>query len=195
MQGDDGLWRKLGLQEFISQFADPRFKKMIWHWLALREVDAVPLRGAVDPVKFQDSLAMVWLLERHEDGHYRYRLAGQTISEMHGGIRRGSDTASLFSPQSLDMFRPRWEAVLDGDQLVRAEGVVALADGERFSRVERLMLPLRSDDGTVSVILGATSYEKSPGATLTATAFPPTNIQHCPLKDIPLGSCPQTPKH
>lgn len=189
MLGAEGLWNELGLHRFISEFADLRFKQMLRYWLALRQEDAIPCRCAVDPVKFQDSLNMVWLMERHEDGHYRYRLAGQTIAEMHGGIRRGTDTASLFSPRALNMFRPRWEAVLDRDQLVRAEGVVLLADGQQVSRVERLMMPLRSDDGGVSVILGATSYEKPQGSGLTATEFPPTNIQYCSLEGIPLDAC------
>lgn len=189
-QDAGGVWSELALGQFLSRFADPRFKAMIGHWLALRQDDAIPRRGAVDPVQFKDSLDMVWLMERHADGHYRYRLAGETITAIHGGIRRGSDTASLFSPPALDMFRPRWEAVLDGGQLVRAEGVVVLAGGDQVSRVERLMLPLRSDDGDVSVILGATSYEMPRAPGLTTTDFPPTNIQCCSLKGIPLGACP-----
>ena len=187
MQGVDGLWSELELHQFVSAFANPRFNQMVHHWLALRQADAVPHRAAVDPTKFQESLDMVWLMERHADGRYRYRLAGQTISDMHGGIRRGSDTASLFSPESLEMFRPRWEAVLDQGQLVRAEGVVFLAEGQEISRVERLMLPLRADNGGVSVILGATSYEKPRGSSLTATDFPPTNIQYCSMDGVPLG--------
>jgi hypothetical protein len=161
---------------------------MIRYWLALRQKNEIPRRGEVDPSNFHDSLDMVWLMERHEDGHYRYRLAGQAIAEIHGGIQRGTDTASLFSREAIDMFRPRWEAVLDRGHLVRAEGSVLLSDGDQVSRVERLMLPLRSDDGCVSVILGATSYERPRGPGLISTDFPPTRIQYCPLGDIPLGT-------
>ncbi|MGD1877975.1 MAG: PAS domain-containing protein [Kiloniellaceae bacterium] len=188
MQDDGATWRKLDLQQFLSGFTDRRFERMIRHWLALRQRDAPPHRGAVDPAQFHDSLDMVWLMERHEDGHYRYRLAGQTIADIHGGIRRGTDTAMLFARPALDMFRPRWEAVLDRGHLVRAVGTVVLSDGDKVSQVERLMLPLRGDDGTVSVILGATSYERPQGFGLTTTDFPPTSIQYCPLDDIPLGS-------
>lgn len=188
MHGVGGLGRKLGLDEFLSGFADSRFRQMIRHWLALRQQDAVPHRGAVDPTRFHDCLDMAWLMERHEDGHYRYRLAGQAIADIHGGIRRGTDTASLFNPQALDMFRSRWEAVLDRGQLVRAEGIVLLAGGDQVSRVERLMLPLRSDNGEVSVILGATRYERPRGPGVTTTDFPLTDIQFCPLDDIPLGA-------
>jgi len=162
---------------------------MIRHWLALRQEEAVPRRGAVDPMQFKDCLDMVWLMERHADGHYRYRLAGEAITAIHGGIRRGTDTASLFSQPALDMFRPRWEAVLDGGQLVRAEGIVMLANGDETARVERLMLPLRADDGQVSVILGATNYARPRGPGLTTRDFPPTDIQCCPLDGIPLGAC------
>ncbi len=150
----------------------------------------MPHRGSVDPSHFRSCLDAVWLLERHADGRYRYRLAGQAIAEVHGGIRRGTDTSQLFSREALDMFLPRWEAVLDRGQLVRAEGIVQLAGGATTSRVERLMLPLRSDDGRVSVVLGATHYEKARGNDDIATAFPPTNIQCCPLNSIPLGACP-----
>jgi hypothetical protein len=189
MNDDRDLWRELEPHQFLSSFTDPRFEGLIRHWLALRQEDAIPRRGAVDPAKFHDCLDMVWLMERHDDGHYRYRLAGQAISDIHGGIRRGSDTASLFSRRAIDMFRPRWEAVLDRGRLVRAEGVVRLSDGDQVSSVERLMLPLQGDDGSVSVILGATSYERPRGGPGLITAdFPPTNIQYCPLNDIPLGT-------
>lgn len=189
MQGDGAVWSEVDLQQFLSGFTDARFEQVVRHWLALRQEDAIPHRGAVDPTRFRDLLTMAWLMERHADGHYRYRLAGQAIADIHGGIRQGTDTTSLFGPQALEMFRARWEAVLDGGQMVRAEGIVHLADGYQTSQVERLMLPLRGDDGEVSVILGATSYARPRAAShLTTRDFPPTNIQHCPLTDIPLGS-------
>lgn len=189
MQCDGSLWRDVDLGDFLAGFADARFRKVIRHWLALRQQDAVPHRGAVDPLQFHDSLDMVWLMERHADGHYRYRLAGQSITEIHGGIRRGSDTASLFNPLAIEMFQPRWEAVLDRGRLVRAEGVVRLSDGGAPARAERLMLPLRGDDGSVSVILGATNYDRSRGPGLTTTDFSPTDVQLCPVNGIPLGAC------
>lgn len=188
MQSDGAIWSELDLQAFLSRFADPRFEKLIRHWLALRQEDAIPHRGAVDPTKFHDLLGMVWLLERQQDGHYRYRLAGQTITEIHGGIRRGTNPAELFSPAAVDMFRLRWEAALDHGRLVRAEGIVRLSDGEQIAKIERLMLPLRGDDGSVSVVLGATNYDRPRGTCLTTTDFPPTDVQFCPMDDIPLGS-------
>jgi len=188
MHSDGAIWRELELHRFRSQFSDSRFEPVIRHWLALRQQDAVPHRSAIDPGKFKDSLEMTWLLERHSDGHYRYRLAGQAITDIHGGIRRGTNPAELFSPQAVDMFRLRWEAVLDRGQLVRAEGLVHLSDGVQVSRIERLMLPLRADDGGVSVILGVTNYERPQMPGLTTTAFPPTNVQYCPMDDVPLGS-------
>lgn len=189
MHGDKGVWSELELHRFLAKFADPRFERMIRHWLALHEEGGIPRRGAVDPTKFRDILDMVWLMERHADGHYRYRLAGQAICDIHGGIRRGTDTASLFSRQAVDMFRPRWEAVLDKGQIVRAEGIVMLAGGAQVSRVERAMLPLRSDDGEVSVILGATLYERPKAPGVTTTAFPPTNVQCCRPDGMPSGDC------
>ncbi len=190
MVGDGARWSQLELHEFCCAFKDPRFAHVIQHWLALQRNEGVPDRGAVDPVQFRDCLDMVWLLERHDDGHYRYRLAGQTIVEVHGGIQRGTDTSRLFTRESLAMFQPRWEAVLDRGQLVRAEGVVTLADA-KTSLVERLMLPLRSDDRKVSVVLGVTHYEKARVNKETAAAFPPTNIQCCPTVSIPSGTCTQ----
>ena len=190
MINDGAAWSELGFHDLFCRFTDSRFTQVIRHWLALRQNDEVPLRAVVDPTQFQRSLDMIWLLERHADGCYRYRLAGQTITAVHGGIRRGTDAALVFSKEALDMFQPRWEAVLDHGQMVRAEGIVSLADGAKKSRVERLMLPLRSDDGTVSVVLGATHYEKAREHDDIATAFPPTDIQCCPSSSIPLGACP-----
>jgi len=188
MQRDEADWTELELHNFLSRFADPRFEALIRHWLALREADAVPHRSAVDPTKFRDLLDSVWLLERHPDGHYRYRLAGQTITDIHGGVRRGTNPAELFSPAAVDMFKLRWEAALDHGKLVRAEGVVQLSDGYQTATIERLMLPLRGDDGSVSIVLGATNYKRPRRPDLTTTAFPPTDVQVCAFGEVPLGS-------
>ena len=190
MKTDEAAWSELGLHELLCAFKDSRFAQIIHHWLAVRADDGVPRRAAVDPTHFKSCLDMVWLLERHDDGHYRYRLAGQSITEIHGGIRRGTDTSLLFSRASLEMFQPRWKAVLDHGQLVRAEGIVTLADGTETSRVERLMLPLRSDNGAVSIVLGATHYEKACRNEGIVTDFPPTNMQCCPIDSLPIRACP-----
>ena len=187
MRRDGAVWSELDLQRFLSGFADSRLARIAQYCLALRQQGAIPHRSAIDPSRFKDSLDMVWLLERHQDGHFRYRLAGQTITEIHGGVRRGTNPAALFSPEAFDMFRLRWEAALD-DKLVRAEGIVRLSDGVETSKLERLMLPLRGDDGSVSVVLGATNYERPRGPGLTSTVFPPTDVQYCPLIELPPDS-------
>ena len=189
MTRDGALWSERGLHDLLCAFNDSRFAQIIRHWLALRQRDDVPCRCAIDPCQFGQSLDMVWLLERHGDGRYRYRLAGQNIVRMHGGgIRRGTEVSQLFSQESIAMFQPRWEAVLDRGFLVRAEGSVTLADGARSSHLERLMLPLRGDDGSVSVVLGATHYQNALEADGVATGFPPTDVQCCPTATIPLGA-------
>jgi len=132
VQSNPGPWSELELHRFMAEFGDSRFEQLVRYWLALSQEEAIPHRSSVDPAKFHNSLDMVWLMERHEDGSYRYRLAGQSISEIHGGIRRGTDTALLFPAQAIEMFRPRWEAVLDRGNLVRAEGFVRLSDGEQM---------------------------------------------------------------
>lgn len=44
------------------------------------------------------------------------------------------------------------------------------------------------NDGSVSVILGATHYDRSRGPGLTTTDFSPTDVQLCPMNGIPLGA-------
>lgn len=189
MTRDGALWSERELHDLLCAFKDSRFAQIIGHWLALRQNDQVPLRSAIDPCQFRQSLDMVWLMERHGDGHYRYRLAGQNIVRMHGGgIRRGTGVSELFGKESLAMFQPRWEAVLDRGLLVRAEGSVTLGGGAKTSRLERLMLPLRTDDNSVSVVLGATHYQDAVEADGVATSFPPTDIECCPATAIPLGA-------
>jgi len=187
MGRDGAAWNELDLHRFLTKFSDLRLERIVQYWLALYQQGTIPHRGAIDPSKFKDSLDMVWLLERHEDGHYRYRLAGQAITEIHGGVRRGTNPADLFSPEAVDMFRMRWEAALDHGKLVRAEGIVRLSDGIQTAKIERVMLPLCGDDGSVSVVLGATNYERPRGPGLTTTVFPPTDVHVCPLDDNPPG--------
>ncbi|GAB4362560.1 MAG: hypothetical protein Kow00114_17890 [Kiloniellaceae bacterium] len=188
MQRDGAEWSELDLQQFLTRFTDPRFEALIRHWLALRQQDTVPSRSAIDPSQFRSLLDSVWLLERHPDGHYRYRLTGQTITEIHGGLRRGTNPAELFRPEAVDMFRLRWEAAFDHGKLVRAQGFVQISDGEHTAAIERLMMPLRGDDGSVSIVLGATNYRRPRGSGLTTAIFPPTYVQVCAFGDLPLGS-------
>jgi hypothetical protein len=184
---DDSGWRELEPEEMFSAFVDLRLRNLLRYWLALRQEGRAPCRRDLDPSRFKDCLDMVWLLERHEDGRFRYRLAGQTIAEIHGGIRRGVDAATLFDPQALAMARRRWEGTLDG-QITRAEGCVRLAGSHRFTRLERVILPLRGDDGSVSTLLGATVYENRRWRDQTVAEFQMTQALACRLDRIAPGA-------
>jgi len=65
-------------------FTDPRLEQVYLYWRRKASGRAMPSRVDIDPIEIPKLLPDVMLVERHEDGRYRYRLIGTENTRAHG---------------------------------------------------------------------------------------------------------------
>jgi len=65
-------------------FTDPRLEQVYLYWRGKAAGRAMPSRADIDPIEIPKLLPDVMLVERHEDGRYRYRLIGTENTRAHG---------------------------------------------------------------------------------------------------------------
>jgi hypothetical protein len=67
-----------------SPFTDPRVEQVYRYWRGKAMGRAMPSRADIDPTEIPKLLSDVMLVERHDDGRYRYRLIGTENNRAHG---------------------------------------------------------------------------------------------------------------
>lgn len=130
----------------------PPIRQAEAYWTALfDECGGVPLRSSVDPRGLQGVLDHAFMLERRDDAGAMFRLSGQLLCRMAAQDLRGQPFLSLFC----DTAQPRLAAVLD--HMFEAPAVAQLAlhcVRAPVAAASMVLMPLRSDDGTIDRALG-----------------------------------------
>lgn len=137
---------------------DLRLRLLLRRWAEWREGNLVPKRSRVDPAAIKPCLPMIWMWRLNEarDGVV-CTLAGEEVNRAWGFSIIGRDPVSLWGPEAGGI-------VLD--RLIRAALIPALFHGRTGIvpaaasglTAERLILPLRNDDGSPFGIFGITMY-------------------------------------
>jgi hypothetical protein len=125
---------------------------LLAYWRSLSRTGLVPTRADFDPVAIRELLPQVFMLGRQAVGDYRFRLAGSTVAELHGHVKRGEAALPLWGEDDRVQVRAALESVVR-----RCEPVVVTALGEAgpFSlTLEILFAPLANADGEVDRLLG-----------------------------------------
>lgn len=135
------------------------------YWTALLGDDGVPRRSQIDPRGLENILEYTFILERIAPGLARFRLAGSHLSKIAGMEVRGMPLTAFFEPSSRHRITEELEKVFSEP----AVGEFALISKGKLGRVRlearMILLPLRSDLGDVSRILGILVSEGAIGAT------------------------------
>ena len=123
---------------------------LIDYWRGRLGDARVPARSTIDPTDFPALLPVVFIAERRPSGDVLFRLAGETVAELHGGPLAG---VSLLALWRHDHRRPLLAALqaslTDGRPLV----VGAAPEGSE-GRLELLFAPLSGPDGRADRFLG-----------------------------------------
>ncbi|QUJ77676.1 PAS domain-containing protein [Sulfitobacter albidus] len=119
------------------------------YWDALREGDVLPKRSQVDPRGIERALEYAFILERVTSGVARMRLAGSHLHDLMGMEVRGMTLTSLFEDGAQSRIAGLLEEVFQTP--ATAEIWMRRPQG---AEGRMLLLPLRSDLGDVSRILG-----------------------------------------
>lgn len=151
---DEGLGRILRLSEFGQPQPARILVGMRAYWDSLRQGRAVPARTDVTPLGLQGALDQAFILERVGPGGGRFRLAGRHLVDLLGMEVRGMPLCALMHPGSRGRLSDVLEAVFQGPQIAEIDLVSPGGYGCPELTARMLLLPLRSDLGDVTRVLG-----------------------------------------
>lgn len=123
------------------------------HWETLRIGNDLPLRSEIDPRQIPDVLDSLFIFERLNPDDLRVRIAGLTLCEMMGMEVRGQSPMTFFNDNARLRFSNIVGEVLSNPNVARL-GLDTVDKMGNEARAEMLLLPLRSDFGDVSRIIG-----------------------------------------
>lgn len=123
------------------------------YWEKLRKGRIAPYRAELDPRAFEDALENMFILEQLNPSQIRVRLAGMTLCEMMGMEVRGMPPEAIMAAPHRSGFSEHLHSVLNDPAIVELDLVTSGLDG-RDVDARMLLLPLRSDFGEVTRVLG-----------------------------------------
>ncbi len=124
------------------------------YWYGLRSGRVVPLRSEIDPRGIERALSYTFILERIAPGLARFRLAGTHLNELMGMDVRGMPFTSLFTPAARSTIMQRLEGVFDGPEVAELALFAEKGIGRPPMSAKVILLPLRSDLGEISRVMG-----------------------------------------
>lgn len=123
------------------------------HWDSLRINGELPLRADIDPRQIPDVLDSLFIFERLNPLDVRVRVAGLTLCEMMGMEVRGQSPMSFFDQSTRQHFAAVVGDVMEHPAIAHL-GLDTVDKMGNEARAEMILLPLRSDFGDVSRIIG-----------------------------------------
>ena len=138
------------------------------YWEKLRAGRLAPYRSELDPRKFEGALEHMFILEQLGPSQVRVRLAGMKICEMMGMEVRGMPPEALMDAPYREEFTRHMNSVLNAPAVIELD-LQACDNRGKVCNGQMLLLPLRSDFGEVTRVLGCVLVEHT-------IAFPPVNF-------------------
>ena len=132
----------------------PQIKQVEAYWEGLRMGRVVPMRSEVDPRGIERALEYTFILERIAPGLARFRLSGLHLNDLLGMEVRGMPFTSFFTPKSRQSVSDALEMVFDGPQIAELTLKGERSIGKPALDAKVNLLPLRSDLGEITRIMG-----------------------------------------
>lgn len=124
------------------------------YWEALRGSRLVPKRSEIDPRGIEHALEYTFVLERIAIGMARFRLAGSHLCNIMGIEVRGMPLSSFITPSGRETLGSVLEDVFQRPSACELEMVAEVGRKKPAMEARMVLMPLRSDLGDVSRILG-----------------------------------------
>lgn len=159
------------------------------HWAEARRGDSVPYRAHIDPRRIAPLLPNVFVAERIAPGVTRMRIAGMHLSHLVGTEARGIPLCSLIAPAARDAFALALVELFDRPATLRMDLRSHGGLGGPELRGTLLMMPLRSDLGDVSRVLGCLVTNGEAGR--TPCRFEIASTQVTPVVEDPEVTAPR----
>ncbi|SDW41223.1 PAS domain-containing protein [Ruegeria halocynthiae] len=135
------------------------------YWTALLTGDGVPMRSQIDPRGLENILEYTFVLERIAPGLARYRLAGSHLNKLAGMEVRGMPLTAFFEPAARDDVKTLLDQVFSAPAIAELGLVSKGKLGRTSLQARMILLPLKSDLGDVSRVLGVMISDGAIGAT------------------------------
>jgi len=144
----------LTMTEFRAEVGYSAISQVEAYWEGLRGARLMPKRSEIDPRGIESALEHTFVLERIAPGMARIRIAGSHLSDLMGMEVRGMPLTSLITPPCRRQVNDLLEDVCQRPAMCEMR-LNAEINGTRPHLDGRLLLmPLKSDLGDVSRILG-----------------------------------------
>ena len=143
----------------------PAIKEVEAYWESLRAGRLVPRRSDIDPRGIERSLEFAFILERIAPGLARLRIAGSHLTELMGMEVRGMPISAFFTPTGRNQMSEALEDVFDGPSKVTLDLHAETGMGKPAISARMIMLPLKSDLGDISRVLGCFATKGDIGRT------------------------------
>lgn len=146
-----------GVVPFSKMRADMRFPSIAVvraYWEALRNGRDAPFRSEIDPRGIESALEHTFILERIAPRVARFRVAGAHLNDLMGHEVRGMPLTAFFGVAARHEAEAILARVLDGPETADLALTAELAPGRPPLEGRLLLLPMRSDLGDISRVLG-----------------------------------------
>ncbi|WP_254684947.1 PAS domain-containing protein [Tateyamaria omphalii] len=142
------------MTEFRAEIGFSAISQVEAYWEGLRGVRLMPKRSEIDPRGIESALEYTFVLERVAPGMARIRIAGSHLGDLMGMEVRGMPLTSLITPPCRRQISDAIEDVCQRPAVceLRMSAETTVAKPQMDARL--LLLPLKSDLGDVSRILG-----------------------------------------
>jgi hypothetical protein len=142
------------LNDFKKNVSFPAIKEVEAYWEGLRAGRSMPMRSEVNPRGIESALENAFILERIAPGMARFRLAGAHLTDLMGMEVRGMPFTSFFTPDARKEAGATLEAVFQNPEVAEITVTSEAGIGKPALAGKIILLPLKSDLGDVTRILG-----------------------------------------
>jgi len=163
--------------------ADPRVFEFLDAWRAARVDGAIPYRARFDPLNIPSLLKSVWLYQYEPGiGDFVCHLAGEEINEAWGQRINGCRLRQVVGDDDHDTVLGRWQEIVSRGFIQYGMARERLSR-QQVRRGERILAPMKSDNGAVDVVLGMSLYSIGP-VDRDRPALIPEDIVRVPCADL-----------
>jgi hypothetical protein len=142
------------MMEYRSDAGFSALSQIEAYWEALRGSRQMPKRSEIDPRGIESALEYTFVLERIAIGMARLRIAGSHLNNLMGMEVRGMPLTSFITPNGRREMGDMLEEVFQRPSVCEVRLSAEVGRNKPAMDARMLLLPLKSDLGDVSRVLG-----------------------------------------
>ena len=150
----ENIHNVVAMTEFRTEIGYSAISQVEAYWEALRGMRVMPRRSEIDPRGIENALENTFVLERIAPGMARLRIAGSHLGDLMGMEVRGMPLTAFITPAGRRQISDALEEVFQRPATCELRLSAETSRDKPSMDARMLLLPLKSDLGDVSRILG-----------------------------------------